>query len=68
MRLLRAGLAAWAFWEVFNTGEWLLLLPGGIFALQAVFNVGCCGPAGCATSPQQEQATGSEQVVYEEVR
>ncbi len=69
MRFLRAGLAAWAFWEAYQTHEWLLLLPGGIFAVQAVFNVGCCGASGCATPTRYsaEQA-GQETVVYEEIR
>lgn len=68
MRLLRASLAIWAFWEVYRTGEWLLLIPGGIFAIQAALNVGCCGSAGCYTPPQNRAAEQAEQAVYEEVR
>lgn len=52
MRFLRAGLAAWAFFELYRTGEWLLLFPGVIFGLQAVLNTGCCGNAACATGHQ----------------
>jgi hypothetical protein len=69
MRLLRAGLAVWAIWQAFGTGEWILLLPGGILGLQAIFNVGCCGSAGCAAPPARNQTeSGTEGVVYEEVK
>lgn len=70
MRLLRAGIAIWAFTEAFRTGEWILMAPGSIFALQAIFDVGCCGAAGCAAPPVKtsEQALATEVVEYEEVR
>lgn len=67
MRLFRAGIAIWIFIEIWRTGEWLLLAPGSIFALQAIFNVGCCGASGCAT-PQRNYTSESEEVAYEEVR
>ena len=69
MRLLRAGIAGWAIWQAFTTGEWILLLPGGILALQAVFNVGCCGSVGCAVPPAaRSNVADPEVVVYEEVK
>lgn len=70
MRLLRGGIALWAFWEVFRTGEWVLLIPAVLFGMQAVLNVGCCGTAGCATPPprQNTQQADAESVTYEEVR
>ncbi len=72
MRLLRAGLAVWAFTEAWRTGTWLLLLPGSLFALQAMFDIGCCGATGCA-APQQKtfnstSPLSAEKVEYEEVR
>ena len=72
MRLLRAGIAIWAIAEAWRTGQWLLLLPGGIFAVQAIFNMGCCGTAGCA-APQQKTYRNSsgqaaEKVAYEEIK
>lgn len=69
MRLLRAGIAIWAFAEVWRTGEMMLLLLGGIFALQAIFDIGCCGAAGCATPRSYEQTPTkqTEEIVYEEV-
>ena len=69
MRLLRAGLAVWAFVELYNTGEWLLLFPGIIFGMQAVLNVGCCGSGACYAPPEQRAATDSDNtVIAEEIR
>lgn len=68
MRLLRAGIAIWAFAEVWRTGEMMLLMLGGIFALQAIFDIGCCGAAGCATPRSFEQTPKQgEEIVFEEV-
>ena len=72
MRLFRAGIAIWAITEAWRSSEWLLLIPGGIFALQAIFNIGCCGAAGCASPAQKNfdknDGQTTEDVVYEEVR
>lgn len=69
MRLLRATIAIWAFYELYRTGEWLMLFPGILFGLQAVLNVGCCGSGACYAPPQaaanKDQA---DPVVVEEVR
>jgi hypothetical protein len=69
MRVLRAAIAIWAFVEAGRTGEWVMLLPGIIFATQAIFDIGCCGAAGCATPQQfkQNDTENSREVVYEEV-
>ena len=70
MRVLRAGIAVWAFSEIARTGEWIFLPFGLIFALQAIFDVGCCGASGCA--PQQRAMTGDklgkEEITFEEVK
>ena len=72
MRLLRAGIAVWAFAEAWRTGAWLLLLPGTLFALQAIFDLGCCGAAGCAVPQQKTYSStrppSAEEVEYEELR
>jgi hypothetical protein len=68
MRLLRAGVAFWAFAEAWRSGEWLLLVPGSLFAVQAIFDVGCCGAAGCSPVSQQQKSVAAEEVSYEEVR
>lgn len=71
MRIFRAAIAVWAIAEAWRTGEWLLLFPGSIFALQAIFDVGCCGASGCAPAHRNMAKPGekeAETVVYEEVR
>ena len=40
MRILRAGIATYAFIEVYRTGDWMLFAIGSIFALQAIFDIG----------------------------
>jgi hypothetical protein len=71
-RFLRAGLAIWAFAEVWRTGEWLLFALGSIFALQAIFDLGC-GARGCGVPSQQKPYQGqtgqkAEDIVFEEIK
>lgn len=72
MRLFRAGIAIWATVEAFRTAQWLLLFPAGIFAIQAVFDIGCCAATGCSSPERKNYGDNSGQpskdVVYEEVR
>jgi hypothetical protein len=70
-RILRAALAIWIITEAARTGEWMFLIPGGLFALQAILNVGCCGSAGCAATPNafnHENGSVRETVIFEEVK
>ena len=66
-RIFRAGIAVFALSEAWRTGDSLLLGMGGILALQALFNVGCCGVGGCAV-PAKDAKSGSDSVTYEEVK
>ncbi len=69
MRILRAGIATYAFIEVYRTGDWMLFAIGSIFALQAIFDIGCCGAAGCAPNQtRNSSAAKTEDITYEEVR
>jgi hypothetical protein len=73
MRVFRAAIAVWIIVEVSRTGEWLLLIPGAIFAMQAIFDIGCCGASGCAAPGQKAYdqpavTAGTEDVTYEEVK
>jgi len=47
-----------------------VLFIGGFFAVQAIFDVGCCGASGCATAPQpnKQQELSIQEVEYEEVK
>lgn len=69
MRILRAAVAIWAILEFTKTNDWMILTLGGFFAFQAIFDVGCCGSAGCATGPKtMKQEVATEEIEYEEVR
>ena len=73
MRVLRAGIAIWAFTQAYQTSEWMLFALGSIFALQAIFDVSCCGASGCTTPPAsvskfQRQKDSIEEVTFEEVK
>ena len=72
MRLLRAGIALWAFTEVWRTGDLPMLFLGSIFAIQAIFDIGCCGASGCAAPEPSKRSFGAkqdaEEVSFEEVK
>ena len=69
MRLLRMGMGLWLIYSAFIDRQPLLGLMGGLFALQAAFNVGCCGSAGCATTSNRQSASKTiEETHYEEVK
>ncbi|NBB20972.1 hypothetical protein GVN20_16510 [Runella sp. CRIBMP] len=69
MRILRMGMGLWLIYSAFVDHQPLLGLLGGLFALQAIMNVGCCGSGGCAT-PNTRQSTSKtiEETHYEEVK
>ena len=70
-RILRAVFAVYAIAEAARTGQQMLYFIGGLFAFQAIFNVGCCGAAGCAPPQKTGQAkTGpkTEDAVFEEIK
>jgi hypothetical protein len=47
MRWLRLALALYLFEQAYQTHEYFLVVFGGFFLLQAIFNWGC-GPNGCS--------------------
>lgn len=69
MRMLRLGVGLWFMYSAVAEHQPLLGLMGGLFALQAVMNAGCCGSAGCA-APNTRQSTIKtiEETHYEEVK
>jgi hypothetical protein len=63
------GMGLWLIYSAFADRQPLLGLMGGLFALQAVLNVGCCGANGCASPNYRQSKTYShEETVYEEVK
>lgn len=69
MRVLRAAIALWAIFEFVKTSDWMMLAMGGFFAVQAIFNLGCCGASGCATSPNlAKRDLSTQEIDYEEIK
>ena len=67
-RALRLILAGAFLWAGISSGEWLPYMAAGIFGLQAIFNVGCCGAA-CAAPPMNRKTDALVQEVdYDEVK
>lgn len=69
MRILRMGMGLWLIYSAFADHQPLLGLMGGLFALQAALNVGCCGGGGCASPNLRQSSTSlNDEPVYEEVK
>jgi hypothetical protein len=66
MRFLRLGIGIAILVQAILTKDMLFALAGIIFTAMPVFNVGCCGMAGCAATPPKKQNTTKE-IPYEEV-
>lgn len=66
-RVLRIVLAGAFLGAAVSSGEWVAYVVAGMFVLQAIFNVGCCG-ASCAAPPVNRNAGNIVQETdYEEV-
>jgi len=48
--------------------QWILVSLGGLFALMALFNLGCCHTAGCNTSYSSRKTKATKDITYEEVK
>jgi hypothetical protein len=55
MRILRLVLGGVAIVEYFSTPEPLLLFIGGVFLVQGIFNLGCCGAGACEWSLDEKR-------------
>ena len=66
MRLLRliAGIAITV--QAFIARDLMLGMIGLLFTGMPIFNIGCCGTAGCAT-PVNNKAVTKKDITYEEV-
>lgn len=66
MRFLRLAMGIAILAQAVMAKDMLFALAGIIFTAMPVFNVGCCGAAGCAALPPKKQNTTKE-IMYEEV-
>lgn len=68
MRVLRLVVGMFIVVQGIQMGDWQLMALGGLFSLMPLFNVGCCGNAGCHTMPKLKHNQKIEDITYEEVR
>ena len=66
MRVLRLGLGLAVLAQAVIAKDVLFALLGLAFTAMPVFNIGCCGTAGCAVPPKKEPGT-TKDITYEEV-
>ena len=66
MRFLRLGVGIAILVQAIIARDMLFAFAGIIFTAMPVFNVGCCGTAGCAAPPKKNQGTTND-ITYEEV-
>jgi hypothetical protein len=69
MRLLRLGMGTLMAVQFFQTSDKLVGALGLLLLYQAIFNKGCCGANGCATSPKSlKKEDKIEDISFEEVK
>ena len=66
MRFLRLGMGIAILVQAILAKDFGFAIAGIIFTALPVFNIGCCGTAGCAVPPKKEPGT-SKKITYEEV-
>jgi hypothetical protein len=66
MRFLRLGLGIAIIIQSATAGNWTMGILGLVFTAMPVFNIGCCGTAGCATTVKKSSET-TKDITYEEV-
>jgi hypothetical protein len=67
MRFVRLALGLAVIVQSVRTGDWTMGLIGLIFTAMPVFNIGCCGMAGCATPAKKKYSDTKKDISYEEV-
>jgi hypothetical protein len=66
MRFLRLAMGIAILVQAVIAKDMLFAFAGIIFTAMPVFNVGCCGTAGCAATPVKDSDT-TQKITYEEV-
>jgi hypothetical protein len=68
MRLLRLGMGILMAVQFSQTNDKIVGVIGLLLLYQALFNKGCCGANGCATSPKKSSNNAIEDINFEEVK
>lgn len=66
MKILKLGLGTLVLIQAIHNHDTAMAMFGGIFMLQALLNIGCCGPNGCAV-PVNKKALNKEVVSFTEI-
>lgn len=66
MRFLRLVMGIAILVQGIIVNDIMFVIAGILFTAMPVFNIGCCGAAGCAVPPVKKQETKNE-IIYEEV-
>lgn len=66
MRFLRLGMGLAILAQAILAKDIGFAFAGIIFTALPVFNIGCCGSAGCAVPPKKQSGT-TKKITYEEV-
>jgi hypothetical protein len=68
MRTLRLAVGVWGVYVSITDAQPLFGILGGMFMLQSLLNVGCCGSNGCKIPQNKNQPTTNiKETEYEEV-
>lgn len=67
LRIVRLVLVVAAMVQGITKAEYVLVLAGGLVAIMALFNIGCCGISGCVVPQKQKHPSKKENITYEEV-
>jgi hypothetical protein len=68
MRSIRLMLGIFILMEGINSQQWIPGIVGGIFLLQALLNVGCCGTNSCNITDSKVDSNKTETIQYEEIK
>ncbi|MFD1629824.1 hypothetical protein [Pseudopedobacter beijingensis] len=68
MRIIRLVLGIVIIVQGIQAQQWMLVALGGLFTLMPLFNIGCCGTAGCSINYSSRKNTKTEDITYEEVK
>ena len=66
MRFLRLAMGIAILVQAVIAKDMLFAFAGIVFTAMPVFNIGCCGTAGCTAPPKKNQDT-TKDIIYEEV-
>lgn len=68
MRWLRLGLGIAIIVQSIMAHDATAAIIGGLLAGMAIFNVGCCGTAGCSVPQKRQVGATTNETVFEEIK